>query len=192
MLDSDNTASENNQEWRRQPGESEIAYHYFRQYLMLKPPRKYTTLADKMDMHVQTFRQYGMKFNWRERAALYDDWNAAEFDEDRQKVVAAYQEKVVAEGVDDYKRVRDIWLNMVEELEEAVAADKIDDPAEIVENLQKLVRTRDNIDKMARRAVQLPTTYTSSEQKTEISTGGAFYVEPGKPAKQLPEELDDE
>ena len=75
--------------WGRQPGEGDVPFSYFQGFLRMPQPRKASKLAREEGKSPGTYQNYCGRFNWLERAMLWDQHQAALHAEEVKKATKA-------------------------------------------------------------------------------------------------------
>lgn len=85
--------------WERQKGESQRAYEAFAIYRDMGPSRSLAKVAKKLGKAISLIERWSRKWNWVERAALYDDeldrQYRAEQEEERKKMAERHAKQAM-------------------------------------------------------------------------------------------------
>ena len=171
--------------WDQREEETELAYATFRKFLEMDNPRRLTVLASNEGKHVSHMRQWSAKYGWFERARLYDAYTNPMVNEEAVDAMRGVQAQIIKDGVDDYIRTRNIVLTLLDEIEQAI--EKSEEGklpiGDIIKDLKTLAQTQDTLNRQARRAVKMPTTYKSvdAEEQPEgeylLTANGAVLID---------------
>lgn len=156
--------------WERQPYDTDKSWQGFLIYLDLGPDRSYKTVAAKLGKHWQQIADWGSKKHWVSRVAAYENELLGVITpEERDEALGAYQVRVIADANQDYKTLRELWLQMLENLMGAEAPS----PKE----LGSLISSRNQLDLMARRTARMPTAYRANEEDGLRVEQKQFYLD---------------
>jgi len=149
--------------WDRQPKETTKAFRAFRLYLQGGMECSYREVAATLKVNIQQMKDWGTKYGWVGRAALYDSYIQGQMLEQLDAAVVAFQANVVQDEVHDYNSMRVLWLQMLERLATATKNSEaaVDD---LTNGMRRLVAARDTMDKLARRAARMASTYTEDDE----------------------------
>lgn len=150
--------------WDRLPKESDKAFDTFRLYLMMGADRTYQKVADATQRYISHIKLWGSKYSWKQRAAEYDNWIARNTDSKAMGELSVFQSAVIQSEMEDYIRLRDLWKQQFEAIENSLEST---DPGEIMAMLNRLIRARDSLSVLSRRAAHLPMTYKPKEEEPQ-------------------------
>lgn len=143
--------------WDRMKGETDLAWSAFQVYLDLPRPRTYQEVADKLGKSRPLIAKWGSENKWRSRAEWYDNsMMGVMTPEQRDDALGVLQLKITADLHEDYMRLREAWVEAVEQ----VTGRESITPKDIAD----LVRARNQMDILARRNARMPQTFTSREK----------------------------
>jgi len=164
--------------WRRLPGETEKAYTAFRAYLSQQAPRNYKALAASLGKQLSQIKLWGSKHSWTSRAAAYDAWKDDALDDNTKKDVGKIQKYVVTEEIKHYKMLVEAWEKAYTEVQHTLlmSEDKQGRRAAILD-MQRLIRVRNDLSLMARRAAHLPQTYRALPEPELEETDREYYAD---------------
>jgi hypothetical protein len=158
--------------WSRKADESNEAYEAFRIYISTPyATRSYSEVARILEKSQSLIDRWGAVHEWQERSRLYDNFIFDYMDRNHGGMLAAKQLEIVAQGLNDYKRMRALWqMKLDRMLEEAINDGDVD-----MRDIDKLAKARATIESVGRKAAGMPEQYkdyvnasdTEDEQLTE-------------------------
>lgn len=169
--------------WDRLPEEPDNAWFAFQYYLQLPLPRYYKQVEQAMGVSAPTVKRWGTKYSWRNRS---EAWDRAALGmvttAERDLVLKDLQLSVMQDAAQDYKRMRDLWMNTMEELESMgyVKGSEI----------KSLFQARSTLDTMARRLARMPMSFIAVEEDGLLEEEAEYALTPKGPVKVI--EDDDE
>lgn len=172
------------QAWERQEWEGAASFRNFEKYYLTQPhprslPKAYHNYLmtekgrdekDAKSRHVpgtwlqwsrgQNYKNETVGATWKERAELYD----THVFEIRKQVENEYKSVLTTRELKDYEKELDIWDNLADGLEAKIDADMkkaednfaVFDPRPFIRPMSELVKLRDDITKLGRRALNMP------------------------------------
>lgn len=190
-----NLLDEQTREWERLPKETEKAWVAFSAWLELEMPRTEAKLIKKTGVVAKSIFDWKRKYNWHARTLAYDRFMGRKIDDAAINAYAAFKARVIQDEADDYALLEATWKKMFDKVLLMGGVDL----AETLNNLLKLSKMRLTIDNMARKASQLPNSYSArldlndvtetTPELIELSINGPkFYIGEG----EKDEETDDE
>lgn len=147
--------------WDRMDGENQNAYSAFRTYLHSSPPRQLSKTARELGLAEQTLYKYKDQFNWYERVQAYDDFKFSQIDKaDISRTTAPLnnKERIIKDELEDYQLLRELWSRGVHAVMNDV--ELASDTVSLIMTLKTVAQIKETIDGMARKAVELPSSYT--------------------------------
>ena len=148
---------DHNMPWGRQQNETDKAWARFQVYLDLGPTRSYGKVAEITGTSIDNIKYLGRKYDWVYRSEMFDNnMRGVMMPEERDAALAQLQGTILQQSVADYRKMRDAWLQA---LEQEMEKEEID-----VSNVTKLVKTRSTLDIMARRMGRMPLTFSAKEE----------------------------
>lgn len=152
-----------NRAWDRMENEPEKPWTIFSMFLNTPRPRpslrKWSTAQS---YNYDTLKLWSRKYAWKNRIIAHDAWKYEVMLQETTPKTDSLQQKLVEEEVEDYERLRDVWAKALQRVETMLAGD---DLAEAIQNINNLALARKRLDELGRRAVKLPTTYSSRNDK---------------------------
>jgi hypothetical protein len=147
--------------------------------------RTYPLVAEIVKKNGSLISRWGSNHNWVERARLYDKARQEAEDAANIDVIRNEQETIAQAGLRDFGRLYTIWSKAIDAMEsgmEEFDAKKFND----------LIRARDNLDKLGRRAARMPTTYKTGQGDTKNDEKDSVWVLSAEgPPKRLADGLDE-
>lgn len=136
--------------------EPDPSYRVFLMFLSIPPEyRSFDYMANHSNYSAKTLKLYSTKYKWKPRAEEYDRNFLAEKSAHAVKADnKIYQNDIIYQSLDDFRRLRDLWSDAVEEMQSNRNFTPMD--------IQRMVTARGQLDNMARRAVGLPTSISQS------------------------------
>lgn len=173
--------------WERLPDETDFAWAAFETYRDMPlvgkryERRSYGNLAMKIDHKSETTIQgWARKYRWRDRVKAYDATRSRAMTEMRSVGIQEYKVQVVEELTQQVFTIKDIANRVLMELQrraednlETLETKELNDIIKGLKGAQEVVKGADDL---ARRAANMPTTFTSEQGAEAEPDVIEFYI----------------
>lgn len=174
--------------WERAESEPERPWTMFKMFRDTPKPRpSLRKWAEGQGVPYVTLKLWSRKWNWRSRILAFEAWKYEVHMQDSTPKTDSLQQRMVEEEIADYERLRATWGKALERVETMLMGD---DLASGIDNINSLALARKRIDEIGRRAVKLPTTYTSRDEKRldEPKAGDQLFLDFNEGPMRVPEQ----
>ncbi len=140
-------------------------------FARLGPNRTLQGAADELGKSLGLMKEWSLKYKWVERSRHYDNWVQTPTDEARKNQLQLIQAQITSQELEDYKKLRDIFVQATDKLKERAAEMELED---LTNSLRRLVMTRDTLSASARRSARMATSITSEVEEGNPYDGDVF------------------
>lgn len=154
--------------WHQRENETSQAFEAFVAYRDLQGDRRLRYAAEKVGKHMSNIKRWSARHGWVDRVRLYDAWLTNVSDEERTAQLGGLKTSILVDESNDYRRLRNLWLAQLEEVEDLIEEGEIVDRQIVLDTIGKLAKTRREIDSLGRRAAKMPTTYKPETENEDI------------------------
>lgn len=162
--------------WHRQKGETDTAYHAFKTWLELPPPRSFEKLY-ALGFNISSIPKWRDKNDWYNRSVDYDNDLSERSIAVQLNGAMGIQQTITAAAIDDYARLRKLWERSLARIEKAYnaaeelwaeAIDNSDFEAakehhdmmdKLMAQMASIIHSRSKLETMGRTAAHLPSSY---------------------------------
>lgn len=165
--------------WDENEKDTPHSYAAFKVFLALPSPRRLRAVAEEINRHRTQVAKWSAKYNWFERARLYDAYVNPIIDDEEMDAKRALQMRVMQDEARDYDRMHGVFSIIMEEIEERATnlgvitdvQDTVDDLSALIDGMKKVVQARDGLSRQIRRTARMPNTYRPKDEEPTEPTG---------------------